>query len=294
MRKAVTLLLLGLGVALLRAGESPAPAGSDPLKQICDRVMAALSEGDTNQTIPELFRPCWSFTGTNAARGSQLAADMRLAVNQIEMTVGRRLNGRMEFLGARRLGTTFVTYCYVQKYEHAGLLFNFSFYRAKDAWLLDGVNWSPDPKADSTLWSQENHPPAAEFDPVRQALDKAMTALSGGQTNAVFVDLFTRCWPVREAATGQAEVFAAEIRTATPQLEASFGRRLPGRWEFIGVRRLGTTYYTLVYLLKHENGAVPVSFNFYQSPAGWLLNDATYAEGAQADLAGVTLIEPGK
>jgi hypothetical protein len=295
MRALISLLALALSLSSSRAGEAAAnQTGGDPLKEVSDRVMTFLSEGETNTTVAELFRPYWPFTGTNAAKGTQLATDMQYALFQAEANLGRRLYGRQEFLGAKRVGGTLVTYYYVQKFERAGMLFAFNFYKGREGWLLNSANWTSDPRAEPALWARENNPPPGEFEPVKQAIDKSLGAWTEGQTNALFADLFRRCWPVREAAMLKAQSFATEIQASTKQLEPNLGRRLPGSFEFLGARHLGNSYYTLVYVVKHENGGVPMAFGFYQSPYGWLLNDASFADSAQSDFNAIALVEPGK
>src|SRR5712671_3791722 len=81
----------------------------------------------------------------------------------------------------------------------------------------------------------------------KQATDQCMGSLSKGQTSEAFVELFKCCWPNKAQAMAEATSLAADFRRATNQVESDIGNRLPGEYEFLGTRRLGMTYLTLVY-----------------------------------------------
>src|SRR5690348_18349647 len=75
------------------------------------------------------------------------------------------------------------------------------------------------------------------------------------------------------------------IRHLTSQYRFNVGKRLPGQYEFIGTKRLGSTYVTLFYVQKHEFGVSPVSFQFYQGAQTWILTRSSWGDEAEPDQA---------
>src|SRR5262249_12419343 len=130
-----------------------------------------------------------------------------------------------------------------------------------------------------------------EMQRLKQTTDKSMDWLSKGQASEAFADLFKGYWPKKAEAISEASSLAADFRRATNLLESEIGNRLPDQYEFLGTRRLGMSYLTLVYAQKHEYGALPVAFLFYKGRDEWFINNTSLGNNATPDL--ISLAQAG-
>lgn len=291
LKSAIILTFACFGLVIVKAAETTKNSELDSLKVAAERVMVSLSHNRTDETFAELLKPFWPFTGEATARGEKLASDLRASATRMESTIGKRSPGRYEFLGSRRLGNTYLTLVYVLKYQHGGLLVEFMFYNKGSVWLLNNANWTSNPADNRVLWSRVSNPVSSDLKPIRQATEQAVKSLSNGLTNNAFADLWNAYAIPGVDAAAQAESVASFTQSKKGQIEGTFGKPLPGRYEFLGAMRLGRSYLTLVYVQKYEYAAMPVSFLFYQSEQKWFLNNVSLADSAQSDLTSLTVNE---
>ncbi len=127
---------------------SPLPAELDLLKEVTEQVMKSLSSGQMNETLAR-FCKNYCIPGEDPiAYAESLASFTQINKGQIESKFGKSLPGRYEFLGAIRLGKTYATLVYVQKYEYAALPVAFLFYRGQEKWFLNNTSLADDAQAD--------------------------------------------------------------------------------------------------------------------------------------------------
>lgn len=122
-----------------------------------------------------------------------------------------------------------------------------------------------------------------ESDSVKEAAEQVMNSISLNRTNDTFADLLGPYWPFIGEHKARGETLASDLRRAAAQMESALGTRLPGKYEFLGTKRLGNTYLTLVYVLNYQYGGLLVEFMFYNKGHGWLLNNATWTPNPAED-----------
>jgi hypothetical protein len=152
----------------------------------------------------------------------------------------------------------------------------FTFAKAQGRWFLDTTGWGDEVEPAIAFWRAETATPELQL--LKKATDQCMTALSQGESREALTDLFQRYRPSKEATAAKAESLASDIRRATLLLEPKLGKSLPGGFELVGARSLGTAFHTLAYVQKHERGAVTLTFKFEKGGEKWFLR-GTHIDG---------------
>src|SRR5712692_7546232 len=292
MKKATALMLLCFDLVTLRAAETQIPSAEvELLKQATDQCMTLLGKGEAGEAFTNLFQRYLPLKEEAAGEAAALAAKFRGVERQIESQAGKLLPGRHEFLGTKRLGATYVTLVYAQKYEYGPLPVAFLFYKSQERWFLNGSAFGESVQADmASLAEIKSRSP--ELDSLQAATDECMTLLSKGETSEAVAELCRRYRAPNGNLDGWAESLASGFRSAISQVETSRGKPLTGEYEFLGARALGATYITLFYVQKHEHGAMMNKFVFYKGQAGWFLSAVTEADGTQAAFQALWTAEP--
>lgn len=125
-----TLLLAGTDLAwgaTLRNAEEA--------KELAEKALSRLVVGDIERAFA-VVKPYWSLPE------DELEALSVRAVQQRAHMTGR-LGKSLGFVLVRRetLTDVFLRLTYVEKREHAGLFWLFTFYKARDAWRLQHLTW---------------------------------------------------------------------------------------------------------------------------------------------------------
>jgi hypothetical protein len=136
--------------------------------------------------------------------------------------------------------------------------------------------------------------PTSDFDTLKQATDRFMTALSKGEVSDAFNTIFKQYWYERDQAVSQAAKFGSQFAGFQTGLEQQFGKRVTGAYEFVGKRRLGKSMIRFVYILKYEKAPYPVGFSFYKARDEWKLNGIALGDLAAEDLKALNVTEPIK
>jgi hypothetical protein len=142
MRKRVTVLgVLAVAVAAgawvhrVSAGKE-AKAADAAAFDAAERAMAKLKIDD-----PVGFNDVLTAAGLphNKASFDQLKAFREGAVERI----GKPL-GQVELVGKERVGTSFVKFVYLERYERTALVWSLTFYRDADGWKAVQIDWGGD------------------------------------------------------------------------------------------------------------------------------------------------------
>lgn len=259
--------------------------GLEPLKQATDDCMTGLSQGRMSEAFTGLFKrysPGKDQANTNA---ESLTASFQSGARQVESAIGKRLSGQYESLGVTRSGHNYASLVYIQKHERGALMIAFTFYHGVAGWFVVKTIGMEADKVDARLWVTEAETLSPEADALKHATDRCMSLLSTGQLGEAFTNLYQGYWPDKEEANSKAEALTMRVKHLGSQYRFSVGNRLPGQYEFIGARRLGSAYVTLFYIQKHEFGVSPVSFQFYKGAQNWILSESVWGDEAEPDRA---------
>ena len=83
-----------------------------------------------------------------------------------------------------------------------------------------------------------------------------------------------------------------EYREIQGKVQDTIGRSIPNGYEFIGVKRLGTTLIKLVYLQKNELSFLPWAFSFYRAADEWRLTYISFQDINGDDLKDFIITDP--
>ena len=255
----------------------------DLVKQATDECTRSLRQGRISEGFAGLFRRYWQSKEVAITNAESEAAAFRNWASDLESAAGKRLSGRCEFLGTRRLGHTYATFVYVQRQESEALMVAFTFYSGGEGWRLVNTTVADANKVWAALWTTDAGRLSSELDSLKQATDRCMTSTNAVQSGEAFINLYQRYWPDKEEASSKAEALTRRLRHLGALYRFNIGPRLPGQYEFIAARRLGSAYVTLFYVQKHELGVSPVSFQFYRGREDWVLVSTAWGDEGEPD-----------
>lgn len=135
---------------------------------------------------------------------------------------------------------------------------------------------------------------ALQHDRLKEAISRSVATFSAGQGTNAFEELFKDYWYRPSSAPADAERMQAQIDASYRTLELNIGKRIPGSYEFIGVRRLGKSLAKFVYVQKHELYFMPLVFECYKGQHDWKIVGVTMGDSAADDLKAMVVVEPEK
>lgn len=144
------------------------------------------------------------------------------------------------------------------------------------------------------LMAADTKAPVPEVDRPRQLTDRFMATIIANQSVATFGIFLRGCWYKPAEAVGEATTLNGTYLEASKALEKEIGKQLPGGYEFLGRRRMGTSFVTYVYVEKHEDGLWPWSFTFYKAQNEWKLRVLAFGTSAWDDMMAMSVPEPAK
>jgi hypothetical protein len=125
---------------------------------------------------------------------------------------------------------------------------------------------------------------------IATSLDKCMSRVSNGQVDEAFTSLFKEFWK-EKATVGQATMAMQRLyRNMTGRAEDALGQPVPGGYEFVGVRRLGSSVARFVYLQKNELTFLPWVFSFYRADKDWKLTHISFPDLTSDDIKDFTVV----
>jgi hypothetical protein len=135
-------------------------------------------------------------------------------------------------------------------------------------------------------------PPAEAL--LKTAADNCLSRVSKGKADEAFSVLLSEYWKDKNT-TGQATVsMQRQYRDVLGRIQDTMGSPVPGGYEFIGYKRLGTSVLKLVYLQKNERFFLPWAFSFYRAADEWMLTYISFPDVSSDDLKDFVVIEPAR
>ena len=125
---------------------------------------------------------------------------------------------------------------------------------------------------------------------LKAATDKCMSRITTGHSDDAFTGLFKELWK-EKSTVGQATMaMQRQYRNIATRAEEALGQLVPDGYEFIGVKRLGTSFVKLIYLQKNDLAFLPWSFSFYKPGQDWKLSRIEFPDLTSDDLKDLTVV----
>src|SRR5262245_51067804 len=122
----LTMLGVAYGATLKNAEEA---------KELAEKVLARVVVGDI-EGIATVVKPYWSFPEDElAALVAETAQQRPLLANRLGKSLG------FTFVRREVAADTFLRLIYIERCEHTGLRWLFTFYKLKDVWKFHGFTW---------------------------------------------------------------------------------------------------------------------------------------------------------
>jgi hypothetical protein len=125
---------------------------------------------------------------------------------------------------------------------------------------------------------------------IREAIDLCMSRVSAGQADDAFNFLFKEFWKEKSTVGQATSAMQRQYRNMIGRAEDALGQPVPGGYEFIGVKRLGTSVARFVYLQKNELTFLPWAFTFYRADKDWKLSHISFPDLTSEDIRDFTVI----
>jgi hypothetical protein len=129
---------------------------------------------------------------------------------------------------------------------------------------------------------------------IKTACDTCMSSVSHGKADDAFTLLFSSLWKDKSTAPSAASSMQRAYREVLGRVEDTMGKPVPGGYEFIGVKRLGTSVLKFVYLQKNELFFLPWAFSFYRGADDWRLTYISFPDVGSEDLKDFIVLEHAK
>ncbi len=126
---------------------------------------------------------------------------------------------------------------------------------------------------------------------VKTACDTCLSQVSSGKADDAFSILFSEYWKDKSTAAQAASSMQREYRNVLGRIENTMGKLVPAGYEFIGIKRLGTSVMKLVYLQKNELFFLPWAFSFYKAAEEWRLTFISFPDAGSDDLKDFVVTE---
>ena len=128
----------------------------------------------------------------------------------------------------------------------------------------------------------QNLSPAEEQ--LKKALDDFMAQVSSGKADEGFATLLRTYWREKATAPQATDTMQRQYRDVIGRAENSLGAPVSGGYEYVGVKRLGSSVLKLVYLQKNEYYFLPWAFSFYKPRNEWRLSFVSFPDVGSEDL----------
>lgn len=129
------------------------------------------------------------------------------------------------------------------------------------------------------------------FDSVKTACDTCLSRVSNSKAEDAFSILFSEYWKDKATAPQATASMQRQYREVLGRVEVTMGKTVPGGYEYIGVKRLGSSYMKLVYLQKNELFFLPWAFSFYKSADEWRLTYISFPDIGSDDMKDFVVTE---
>jgi hypothetical protein len=128
-------------------------------------------------------------------------------------------------------------------------------------------------------------------DLIKTAADNCMSRVSSGKADEAFSTLFSEYWKDKATAPQAASSMQRQYREVMGRIEDTMGKPVPGGYEYIGCKRLGTSVIKLVYLQKNERFFLPWAFSFYRAGDEWRLTFISFPDVGSDDMKDFVVTE---
>jgi hypothetical protein len=120
---------------MLSAADGATLKNMEEAKELAEKVLTRVIVGNI-EGITVVVKPYWSFSE------DELEALVTQTVQQRHL-IAHRLGKSIGFTFVRRelAADTFLRLIYIERCEHTGLRWLFTFYKVKDVWKLHGFTW---------------------------------------------------------------------------------------------------------------------------------------------------------
>jgi hypothetical protein len=128
---------------------------------------------------------------------------------------------------------------------------------------------------------------------IKERLDRCMTRVSNGQADDAFDSLFKEFWKDKTTVGQAAVAMQRNYRNMIGQADQALGQPVPGGYEFIGLKRLGTSVARFIYIQKNEFAFLPWVFFFYRPSQGsedWKLTHISFPDLTSDDVRDFTVV----
>ena len=127
---------------------------------------------------------------------------------------------------------------------------------------------------------------------LKKATDECLSRVSNGKFEDAFNNLLKLYWVDRDNYRQAASTMERQYLEIADRAEDRMGNPIPGGYEFIGVKRLGTSFTRLIYLQKNERFFIPWAFSFYKAAGGWMLTNVSFPDLGADDIKDFIKIVP--
>ncbi len=127
---------------------------------------------------------------------------------------------------------------------------------------------------------------------LKQAADDCLSRISNGKYEDAFNTLLKLYWVDRDNYRQAAASMERQYLQIADRAEDRMGNPIPGGYDFVGVRRLGTSFTRLIYLQKNERFFIPWAFSFYKASGGWKLTRISFPDITEDEIKDFIEIVP--
>lgn len=125
-----------LACAAVSTAEPKPLADTQAARELAERAMKRVEEGDVAGAF-EILKPHWALPEHEI---SQLVIQSIQQRSMIQSRYGDSLG--YEYLSWTAVGDSLVQFTYLEKFSNHPLVWQFSFYKPKEGWLVNSVAWS--------------------------------------------------------------------------------------------------------------------------------------------------------
>jgi hypothetical protein len=137
--------------------------------------------------------------------------------------------------------------------------------------------------------SNTDHISAGELE-LKSAADQFMGELSHGEPGEALTVFFDKYWVDHSGASNKGAELASRFKSDSIRAQPTSGKT--EGYEFLGVRRLGSSTVRLVYLLKFERTELAWVFSFHATKDSWKMTHFAYGRDAADDLNAFVVTVP--
>jgi hypothetical protein len=122
-------------LTMLAVADGATLKNMEEAKELAEKVLTRVVAGNI-EGIATAVKPYWSFSEDELeALVTQTAQQRLLVVNRLGKSIG------FTFVRRELAADTFLRLIYIERCEHTGLRWLFTFYKVKDVWKFHGFAW---------------------------------------------------------------------------------------------------------------------------------------------------------